>query len=153
MLAAGGAIMSTVKPIPDGYNTVTPYLVVPDGAAMIDFMKNAFGAEEIFRMPGPDGSVMHAEMKIGDSMVMLGQSSAQHKPMPCMLHLYVPDVDAVYDRAVKAGATPVRPVANQFYGDRSGGVQDSAGNHWYIATHVEDVSMEEIERRAKAQKG
>jgi PhnB protein len=145
--------MSTVNPIPDGYHTVTPYLIVPDGAATIEFLKNAFGAIETFRMPGPDGAVVHAEVRIGDSMVMLGQASAEHKAMPCMIHLYVPDVDVVYDRALKAGAVSVRPLADQFYGDRAGGVQDAAGNIWYIGTHVEDVSPEEMERRASAQKG
>lgn len=142
-----------VKPVPDGYHTVTPYLVCTDAAKVVDFAKAAFGAEEMFRIDAPGGKIGHAELKIGDSMVMVADSSDGHPPMPAMLNLYVPDVDAVFARAVKAGATVVRDVANQFYGDRSGGVKDASGNQWWISTHVEDVSPEEMEKRAKSQKG
>jgi len=137
-----------VKPVPEGYHTVTPYLVVPGAAGVIDFLKKAFGAEETTRMAGPDGKVAHAEVKIGDSIVMLGEASEQWQPMPAMLYLYLPDVDAVYQRALDAGGESVKKPENQFYGDRSAMVKDSAGNLWGIATHVEDVPPEEMEKRA-----
>ena len=139
-----------VKPIPDGYHTVTPYVTVPGVAALITFLENAFGATEIFRMAGPDGRVGHAEVKVGDSMLMLGEPRGQWKPMPCAIYLYVEDVDAVYERALKAGAESVMPLADQFYGDRSAGVKDPSGNIWYIATHTEDVAPDELKRRAEA---
>jgi PhnB protein len=141
-----------VKPIPEGYHTVTPYLVVEDAAALIDFLKQAFDAEERHRMARPDGTIMHAEVKIGDSFLMLGNSSAEHKPLQCMIYLYVEDADATYQRAIQAGATSVMAPADQFYGDRNGGVKDSWGNFWWIGTHIEDVSSEEVARRAQAQK-
>jgi uncharacterized glyoxalase superfamily protein PhnB len=140
----------SVKPIPDGYHTVTPYLVVPGVAKLIDFLKEAFAAQEMFRMPGPDGRIAHAELKIGDSMVMMADSSETYPPMPTMIHLYMEDVDGVYQRALKAGATSVREPADQFYGDRTAGVRDASGNQWYIATHTEDLSPEEMSRRAEA---
>jgi len=140
-----------VKPIPDGYHSVTPYLVVKGVAALIDFLKQAFDAHEIERMAHPDGTVQHAEVRIGDSVVMMGEATAPSNPMPAMLYLYVNDTDATYQRALQAGATSVREPADQFYGDRSAGVQDRSGNFWYIATHVEDVSPEELARRAAAQ--
>lgn len=128
-----------VKPIPDGFHTVTPYLLVSDAALLIDFLKRAFGAEEIFRSNGPDGSVAHAQLKIGDSMVMMGQAKDEWKPMPCMLYLYVEDVDAWFDRAVQAGGTVVREVTDEAYGDRAGGVRDPVGNQWWLATRRQDV--------------
>ncbi len=137
----------SVKPVPDGYHSVTPYLTVKGAAQLIGFLKEAFGAEETFRMGGD--RVMHAEVRIGDSMVMLGDAPDQ--PMPAMIHLYMPDVDAVYRRALTAGATSEREPADQFYGDRSAGVRDAFGNVWWIATHVEDVPPEELQRRAAAQ--
>jgi uncharacterized glyoxalase superfamily protein PhnB len=140
-----------VDPIPAGHHTVTPYLLVEDVARQIDFMARAFGASETNRFETPDGRIMHAEVKIGDSFVMLGEAGGDWKPMPCMLHLYVRDTDAVYASAMKAGAKSVREPADQFYGDRSGGVMDAEGNQWWIATHVEDVSTEEMERRMRAQ--
>jgi uncharacterized glyoxalase superfamily protein PhnB len=136
-----------VKPIPEGFHTVTPYLLVPEVARLIDFLKQAFGAEEVHRSAAPDGSVMHAQVKVGDSMVMMGEARGDWKPMPVMLYLYVDDVDAWYHRALKAGATPVREIGNEFYGDRVGGVRDPSGNQWWMATHVEDVSPEEMARR------
>ena len=137
------------NPIPKGYGTVTPFLRVADAAKLIDFLKQAFAAEVTFRMDGPDGSVMHAEVKIGDSMVMIGQAPAGQE-MRAMLNLYVPDTDALYNSAMAAGATSIREPANQFYGDRSGGVRDVCGNEWWMATHIEDVSQEEMERRMAA---
>jgi uncharacterized glyoxalase superfamily protein PhnB len=136
-----------VKPIPDGYHTVTPYLIVDRAAELIDFTKRAFGAEEMFRMPGPSGAIMHAEIRIGDSVVMLSDASTENPSTSTMIHLYVEDVDAVYQRAVEAGASSLREPENQFYGDRSGGVKDAFGNQWWLATHVEDVSPEELQRR------
>ncbi len=138
------------KPIPDGFHTVTPYLVVQGAAKELDFLKGAFEAKELFRMPQPDGTIMHAEVKIGDSIVMMGEARGQHKPMPCSLYLYVTDADAVYKRALQAGATSTMEPANQFYGDRTAGVRDPAGNQWMIGTHKEDVSPEELRKRAAA---
>jgi uncharacterized glyoxalase superfamily protein PhnB len=118
---------------------------------LIDFLKQAFHAEEIYRMAHSDGTVTHAEIKIGDSIIMMGEAGEEHPPLPAMLHLYVDDVDAVYNRAVQAGAAALREPENQFYGDRTGGVQDSSGNQWWIATHVEDVSPEALARLAADQ--
>ncbi len=139
-----------VKPIPEGFHTVTPYIVVEGVPKLIDFLKQAFEAKEINRHAQPDGTIMHAEVKIGDSIVMMGEARGEHKPMPSMLYLYVKDADAVYKRAVQAGATSVMEPADQFYGDRSGGVKDLCGNQWWIATHKEDVSPEEMTKRAQA---
>ena len=147
-----------VKPIPEGYGTVTPYLIVDGAARAIEFYKEAFGAEEIFRMESSGGRVGHAEIKIGDSHLMLAD---EHPEMgargprsfggsPISLALYVEDVDATVSRAVEAGAKLTRPVANQFYGDRTGGLEDPFGHAWYVATHVEDVSEEEMKKRAAA---
>jgi PhnB protein len=148
--------MSTVKPIPEGYHTATPYLIVQGGAKAIEFYKNAFGATEILRMAQPDGKIGHAEIKIGDSTIMLADESPERgsrSPQslggtPVSILLYVEKVDAVTQQAVAAGAKVVRPVANQFYGDRTGTVQDPFGHQWHIATHVEDVAPEELKRRA-----
>jgi len=139
-----------VKPIPDGYHTVTPYLVVEGAAQLIDFLKTAFDAQERFRMDGPDGVVRHAEVQIGDSRIMMGEACAQQKAMPTMIYMYVNDADALYRRAMAAGATSVAEPSDQFYGDRHGGVKDASGNLWFIATHKEDVTKEEMERRAQA---
>jgi PhnB protein len=140
-----------VKPVPEGHHTVTPYIVVAGVAKLIDFAKQVFDAKEVHVSRRPDGSVMHAEIKIGDSIVMMGESP-DIKKFPAMLHLYMEDVDAVYQRAIQAGATSVREPADQVYGDRTGGVEDAFGNQWWIATHIEDVSSEEMEQRAKAAK-
>jgi uncharacterized glyoxalase superfamily protein PhnB len=147
-----------VKPIPEGYHTVTPYLVVRGAAKMIDFLKAAFGAQEAFPpMKQPNGTIMHAEVKIGDSHIMLGEASEQHPATRGMIHLYVTDVDGVHKRAVGAGGQSTRAPEDMFYGDRTGAVTDFAGNTWYIATHKEDVAPAELERRAqqmfKQQKG
>ena len=139
-----------VKPIPDGYHTVTPYLVVSDAAGLLDFLKRAFDAKETVCFKKPDGSIGHAEVQIGDSMIMLGQASGEWKPMPCAIYLYVPDTDAVYKKALQAGATSIKEPANQFYGDRNASVKDLCGNLWSIGTHVEDIPPEEMKRRAEA---
>jgi uncharacterized glyoxalase superfamily protein PhnB len=139
-----------VKPIPDGHHAITPFLVVKDAAKLIDFLRQAFDAQETFRMPMPDGTIMHAEVKIGDSTLMMGEASEQHKPMLGALYLYVNDADAVYKRALQAGATSLMEPADQFYGDRQASVKDPAGNTWWIATHKEDVSPEELKKRAEA---
>jgi PhnB protein len=139
----------SVNPIPEGYRTVTPYLVVEGAASVLDFAKQAFGAEEKFRMDAPGGKVGHAELMIGDSMVMLGDAGGENPAMPAMIHLYVDDCDATYERALAAGGTSVREPENQFYGDRSAGVRDSAGNLWWIATHVEDVPEDEMAKRVE----
>lgn len=138
-----------VKPVPEGYHTLTPYLVVDGAERIVQFMKNAFGAEFMFEpMMRPDGKIMHAELKIGDSVVMISDASERAKATSAMLHVYVPNVDAVYQMALKAGGTSVMEPADMFYGDRSGGVTDPAGNHWHIGTHVEDVSPAELKKRA-----
>jgi PhnB protein len=139
-----------VKPIPDGFRTITPYLIAADAAALIDFIKKGLGGEEKFVMRRPDGSIGHAEMTIGNSNVMIGQGGGPNKPFPAMLYLYVPDVDAAFARAVAAGATALQQPATMFYGDRHGAVVDSNGNQWWIATHVEDVPADELQRRAQA---
>jgi len=139
------------KPIPDGYHTVTPYLVVQGVDKLIDFLKKAFGAKERFRHKRPDGGTGHAEVTIGDSIVMMGEASEAWKATSAMIYLYVNDVDETYKRALQAGGKSMMEPTNMFYGDRSGAVIDPCGNQWGIATHVEDVSQEEMARRAKAQ--
>ncbi|HEX2276932.1 MAG TPA: VOC family protein [Candidatus Tectomicrobia bacterium] len=139
-----------VKPIPDGFHSVTPYLQVQGASKLIDFLKQAFGAEEVFRMPRPDGAVMHAEVRIGDSIIMLGEAMGEHQPMPGSIYLYVDNADATYRRALQAGATTVHEPADQFWGDRLAGVKDPVGNFWSIATHKEDVSPDELAKRAEA---
>ena len=129
----------TVKPIPEGYHTVTPYLVVQEAAQLIDFVKQVFGATETFRGTGSAGGI-HAEVRIGDSMVMIGGGGAwSGEPSPAMLYLYMDDADSIYQRALQAGATSITEPADQPYGDRLAGVKDPFGNVWYIATHIEDA--------------
>jgi PhnB protein len=147
-----------VKPIPEGYHSLTPYLVVGDGSKAIDFYKEAFGAEELFRMADPTGKIGHAELRIGDSVLMLADEHPEvdaRSPesiggSPVSVLLYVEDSDAVFDRAVKAGATEERPVELQFYGDRAGTLRDPFGHRWNIHTTVEEISPEEMARRAEA---
>jgi PhnB protein len=149
---------SNVKPIPEGYHTATPYLIVKDGAGAIEFYKKAFGATELMRMADSSGKIGHAEIKIGDSVIMLadevtgmGYRSPQSLGgSPVSILLYVEDVDALFSQAVATGAKVQRPVQDQFYGDRIGGVTDPFGHVWYIATHKEDVSPEEMQKRAAA---
>jgi PhnB protein len=148
-----------VKPIPDGHHAVTPYLSIKGAANAIEFYKKAFGAREVMRMAQPDGRLGHAELQIGDSRIMLAdefpdmnfRSPHSIGGTPVHLHLYVEDVDAVVTQAVAAGAKVLRPVQDQFYGDRSGSLADPHGHVWHVATHKEDLSMEEIEKRAAAQ--
>ena len=150
-----------VKPVPVGYHTVTPYLMFGGASAAIEFYKKALGASEVMRLDDPNGRIHHAEIKIGDSCIMLADEHPELQALspktiggsPVSLHVYVEDVDAAVDRAVKAGAKLVRPVADQFYGDRSGGVEDPFGYRWFIATHKEDLTIDEIRRRAAAQRG
>jgi len=149
-----------VKPIPDGYHSVTPYLIVDGAARALEFYAKALGAKETLRMPGPGGRIGHAEMRIGNSMIMLADENPDmdaRSPKsvggtPVSLMVYVEDVDKVFASAVKAGATVRRPLSNQFYGDRTGGITDPFGHSWYLATHIEDVAPEEMEKRMKAQK-
>ena len=138
-----------VKPKPDGYHSITPYLVVEGATRLIDFLEEVFDAEQVERFAGPCNRVGHAELRIGDSTVMLSDAHGEHVPMQMMLYAYVDDVDATYQRAIAAGAASVQAPADQFYGDRSGGVKDAFGNIWWIATHIEDVSPAELQRRAK----
>ncbi|MDA1190582.1 MAG: VOC family protein [Candidatus Poribacteria bacterium] len=138
-----------VQPIPEGYHSVTPYLIVTGVKALIEFLEKAFDAKRRGVHEMPDGTVMHAEMQIGNSIVMMAEAQGEYPHQPTTLHLYVPDVDATYKQAVAAGGVSVREPEDQFYGDRSSGVKDPSGNSWWIATHVEDVSPEEMERRAR----
>ena len=150
--------MSKVNPIPEGYHTVTPYLCLSDAAAALDFYQKAFGATELFRMAGPDGKVGHAELKIGNSILMMASEFPEmgfRSPQtlggsPIALMIYVEDVDAFAEKAVAAGATLDKPIENKFYGDRSGSLKDPFGYSWYVSTHVEDVSPEELEKRMAA---
>jgi uncharacterized glyoxalase superfamily protein PhnB len=139
------------KPVPDGYHTITPYLTVPDGESMLRFLQNVFGAKLTERMDDSSGKLRHAELQLGDSKIMVGQSGEQYTPRPQTLYVYLADVDATYKRALGAGAKSLQEVSDQFYGDRTGGFEDPAGNWWYVATHMEDISMEEMQRRASAQ--
>jgi PhnB protein len=149
--------MSKVPYIPKGYNTVTPYLVIKGAAKAIDYYKSVFGATVTVRMDGPDGRVGHAELKIGDSIIMLADENPQMGSVsattignsPVSLYVYLPDVDRVVEKAQAEGAKIVKPVQDQFYGDRSGFLQDPFGHFWGIATHVEDVSPQEMKERMK----
>ncbi len=140
---------ANVKSVPAGYHTVTPHLINAEASRVIEFLKQVFDATELSRLSGPDGRVMHAEIKIGDSMVMMAEASNERKTMPASFAVYVDDADAVYRRAIEAGALSLREPVNQFYGDRTAGVQDLAGNQWWIATHIEDVPPEELRLRAE----
>ena len=142
--------MSPVHYKPEGFHSVTPYLVVQGADRLIEFLKQAFEAAEIYCGRNPDGRINHAQFRIGDSMIELAEGNDQWQPMPCALHLYVPDADAVYHRALKAGATSLMEVADQSYGDHSGGVTDPSGNQWFIATKKEHLSEEEIQSREAA---
>jgi len=150
--------MATVKPIPEGYHTLTPYLFVRTAALAIDFYMSVFGATEIIRMPGPNGKIMHAELKIGDSIVMLADENPQTGIMSpktiggasSSMLVYVENVDTVIQKAVENGAKLLHPIKNQFYGDRSGSLLDPFGHMWSVATHVEDVSPEEMKKRMTA---
>jgi PhnB protein len=146
------------KPIPDGYPRVTPYLIIDGASAAIDFYRSVLGARERMRMPAPDGRVGHAELEIGDSLIMLADEFPEMEARgpkavggtPVSLHVYVEDADGVFDRAVQAGARALQPVEDKFYGDRSGQFEDPFGHHWSVATHVEDVPPDEMAARAAA---
>jgi PhnB protein len=149
-----------VKPIPDGYHSATPYLIVDGAARAIDYYKRAFGAKELMRIPAPNDRIGHAEIKIGDSVIMLAD---EHPEMdargpkhfggsPISIMIYLEDVDKQFKQAIAAGGTEVRPVTDQFYGDRSGTLKDPFGHSWHLSTHKEDVSMEELARRMAALK-
>lgn len=148
----------SIKPIPDGYHSITPYLSIKGAAEAIEFYKRAFNATELFRLVTPNGDIGHAEIKIGDSPVMLADPCEREQIAFCSpqslggssvgLHVYVENVDALFEQAVAAGATVTRPVENQFYGDRTGTLTDPFGHFWFLATHKEDLSPEEIDKRA-----
>lgn len=148
--------MAEVKPIPDGYPQVIPYLCTEGASAAIEFYGEVFGATERMRMPGPEGTIGHAELQIGDSVIMLSDQFPEmglRSPKavggtPVTISVYVEDVDGVFDRALKAGAKTLRPVEDQFYGDRSGQFEDPFGHRWSVATHVEDVPPDEMAKRA-----
>ena len=149
------------KPIPDGYHTATPYLIIRGAADAIEFYKKAFGATELFRFPTPDGRIGHAEIKIGDSPIMMADEYPQmgyNSPQslggsPVSIMIYVKDVDTIFNQAVAAGATVKEAVSDKFYGDRLGTVTDPFGHVWHISTHKEDVSIEEMQKRAQAAHG
>lgn len=145
--------MSKVNPIPEGYHTITPYLVTDDVGALLDFVEKAFDAKVTEKLEMPGGAIMHAAVLIGNSHVMMGQAREGNPAMPTMLYLYVEDCDAAYQKALDAGAESVFEPTDQFYGDRSGGVKDSLGNQWWFGTHIEDVSAEEIAKRVAASPG
>jgi len=152
---------TNVKPIPEGYHSVTPYLIIKGAAEAIEYYKKSFGATELFRMPTPDGKIGHAELKIGDSPIML---SDEHPDLghvgpqtlggtPVGIMIYVDDVDTIYKRAISGGGQEIRPLQDQFYGDRSGTLKDPFGHMWTVATHVEDVAPEEMQKRMAAAGG
>jgi PhnB protein len=150
--------MTAVKPIPDGYGSITPYLIVDGAAKAIDFYKHAFGAAERFRIGAPDGRVGHAELTISGSVIMLADEHPDIGALgprsiggsPVGIHLYLDNVDAAIDRAVSSGAKLINPVENKFYGDRMGTIEDPFGHRWHVTTHIEDVPHDEIARRAAA---
>jgi len=143
----------TVQPIPEGFHTVNPYLAIRGVDRLIEFLKEGFGAELASRHAMPDGRVMNAIVRIGDSMVLMGEAAEGQPTFPGMLYVYVEDTDALYERAVAAGGKSVMEPADQFYGDRNAAVEDPSGNQWWIATHVEDISDEELVRRAGETRG
>jgi PhnB protein len=152
--------MANVKPIPDGYHSVTPYMIIKGAAAAIEYYRNAFGATELFRMEH-EGKVGHAEIKIGDSPIMLADEHPEMNAFspktvggtPVSLMIYVEDVDSIFKRAIELGGTEMKPVQDQFYGDRSGTLTDPFGHVWTVATHMEDLTPEEIDSRAAAAHG
>jgi PhnB protein len=149
----------SVKAIPQGYHSLTPYLVINGAAKALDFYKKAFGAEEMFRFPMPEGKIGHAEMRIGDSPFMLADEAPERNILaprgapPVSLMIYCDNVDAMWKRALAEGGKQITPLENKFYGDRSGYLEDPFGHHWTVAQHVEDVSPAEMEKRMKEQKG
>ena len=148
------------KPIPDGYHSVTPYLIISGGKCReaLKFYERAFNAKEVMQMPGPDGGIAHAEIQLGDSRIMLADEAPKMDAYgphhfhgsPVTLHVYLPNVDATTEQATRAGAKVIRPIADQFYGDRSAGLEDPYGHKWYLSTHIRDVSREEMEHHMHA---
>jgi PhnB protein len=138
------------NPIPDGYRSITPYLKLPNAARLIEFLKKAFDGVETGRLMKPDGTVLHAEVRIGDSLVMVHELPDQIKPKPSMLYLYVGDVDITYQRAIEAGAISVMQPTNMYYGDRTACVRDISENDWWIATRIETMTLEKVQERATA---
>jgi PhnB protein len=137
------------KPLPAGYHTVTPHLITADASRVIEFLQQVFGAVERYRLSGPKGRILHAELYMGDSVIMVAEAAEERTPMPASCAVYVDNVDETYRRAMEAGAQALREPADQFYGDRIGGVRDLAGNYWWIATHIEEVPPDEIKLRAE----
>jgi uncharacterized glyoxalase superfamily protein PhnB len=137
----------TVKYKPEGFHSVTPFFIVKGTERFINFLKDAFDAEEISVSKMPDGSIMYAQLKIGDSFIMMGEESENYKPTQSSVYLYIQNVDEVFKKALKAGASSLREPQNEFYGDRTGGVADQFGNQWWISTHIEDVSESELKKR------
>ncbi|MDZ4819474.1 MAG: VOC family protein [Planctomycetota bacterium] len=133
---------------PEGNHTITPYLIIPDPVALIEFTKKVFGAEETMRMTCPQGTIVHAEVRIGDSPLEFATASEQWPAMPASLHVYVADADAAFQRALAAGGTVIKDIADQFYGERSGSIRDSNGNAWHIATKTEELTEAEMKQRA-----
>jgi PhnB protein len=141
-----------INPIPAGYHSITPFIVAKDTGKLISFLKEAFDATEVDKpVTSPDGTIRHAELKLGDSRVMLSEQCSESPETLAVFYHYVDDADAVYERALKAGATSIQEPTDQFYGDRSGGVKDPSGNQWWIATRKEEVSPEELKRRMAEQ--
>ena len=143
--------MSTgnVKAVPEGFHTVTPYITASNAAAVIDFLQRAFGATVVERIEGDKGRIRHAQIKVGDSIVMLTDGNDDCRPAPAAFYLYLEDVDAAYEQALRAGGISIMEPADQFYGDRSGGIRDACGNSWWLATRIENVPSEEVARRAR----
>ena len=140
----------SIKHIPEGYTTITPYLIVDGAEKLIEFIETVFDGEVVMKMPSENGKIAHAEVKIGNSMLMLADSGEEWKPTQAMLHSYVENTDEVFQKALDAGATSIKEPADQFYGDRSSAVKDAFGNFWGISTHLEEVSEEEMQRRMEA---
>ena len=138
-----------VKPIPEGYHTITPMILAKEASKLIDFIMRAFDGKQMNRHDDAEGKVMHALVRVGDSNVMLAEATTKYPSVPVVFYLYVNDVDATYKQAIEAGGKSLREPTTEFYGDRSAGVADDFGNQWWLATHVEDVSDEEIKRRQK----
>lgn len=135
--------------VPEGFHTVTPFLMVEDADKLVDFLKSAFGAQQKDILYDKEGRVWHAQLQVGDSMIMVADSMGKHPSQPGSLYLYLDDADAAYEQALAAGAESVVPPKNQFYGDRAAGVRDPSGNIWWVATHIEDVGHVELEERAR----
>jgi PhnB protein len=148
MKEKNSAQATIAEPIPKGFHTITPFLIVKDTVKLLEFIEKAFGGKTDYLLKHKNGKVMHASARIGDSCIMFADSGDKFPEMPAMLYIYVEDVDAVYKKALKAGGQSLREPVNEFYGDRSAGVKDNWGNQWWIATHVEEVDPDEIERRA-----